>query len=178
MITKTKNIEKYTEHEINNFRNGKIKIVRSNDDIDKFIIDSIRYPSNAKLYFGKIGKVLADKIKSELNIDIENYNISLQANAIRHILKNHGDKSIENKRGQIAVTKEDFKLIPKIISEYDKIKNVGITEKNNIAINFEKQVENKYFLITYISGKNHNFEVKTMWKIKVSKKNSATAFDA
>lgn len=181
MITKIKNdnnIIKYTQHEINNFQNGKVRIAKSSKDIDKFIKDSIKHSSNAKLYFGKIGKDLANKIKKEINIDIENYNVSLQANVIRHIFKNHGEKNLENKRGQIVISKEDFKLIPKIISEYDKLEKVGITENNNIAISFEKQIENKYFLITYISDKKHNLEVKTMWKIKVSKKNSATASDA
>lgn len=90
----------------------------------------------------------------------------MQANAVRHIFKNHSDQNIEVKRGQIAITKEDFELIPNIISDCDKLKNVGLTEKNNIAIRFEKQFGDKYFLVTYISNKNHNFEVKTLWKIR------------
>lgn len=57
-------------------------------------------------------------------------------------------------------------MIPNIISDCDKLKNVGLTEKNNIAIRFEKQFGDKYFLVTYISNKNHNFEVKTLWKIR------------
>lgn len=170
MITKINNINNYTKHEINNFRNGKIKIVKSNNDIYKFTQESIKYPSNAKLYFGKIGKDLANTIKKEININLENYNISLQTNAIRHIFKNHGTQNIESMRGQIAITTEDFILIPKIISCYDKIKNTGKTENNNTAIGFQKQFDDIYFLITYISDKNHNLEVKTLWKIKTKKR--------
>jgi hypothetical protein len=178
MITKIKNINNYTKHEINNFRNGKIKIVKSKSDIYKFTQESIEYPSNTKLYFGKIGKDLANTIKKEININLEDYNISLQANAVRHIFKNHSSQNIEDKRGQIAITKDDFELIPNIISDCDKLKKVDLTENNNIAIRFEKQFGNRYFLITYISNKNHNLEVKTLWKIKIIKKNSATASDA
>ena len=36
MIAKIKKINNYTKHEINNFQNGKIKIVKSKSDIYKF----------------------------------------------------------------------------------------------------------------------------------------------
>ena len=63
MIAKIKKINNYTKHEINNFQNGKIKIVKSKSDIYKFTQESI----------------------------------SLQANAVRHIFKNHSDQNIEVK---------------------------------------------------------------------------------
>lgn len=180
MITKGKNynnIIKYTPHEINNFQNGKVRIVNNKSDIDKFITFSINHSSNAKLYFGKIGPNLADKIKSELNFDIKNYNISIQANAVRHILKNHGDAEREKGREQNAVTNDDFKLIPQIISDYDKVRKAGITENGNFSIIFEKKIGNTFYLVSYISDKKHTLEAKTMWK-KHIKKNSATASDA
>ncbi|MCM1053542.1 MAG: hypothetical protein NC483_06180 [Ruminococcus sp.] len=163
---KNETIKEYTEHEINNFKGGKIKIARNTKDILNFVNTSIKVQGNAKLYFGKIGTYTANKIKKDIGIDIENYNISLQGNAIRHIFKNHGDRIYEQKRGQLAITKDDFKFIPLIISKYDIVKFSGKTENNNISITFQKKLENNYYLVSYTSIKNHNIEVKTIWKTK------------
>ena len=46
-----------------------------------------------------------------------------------------------------------------------------------LALTFQKRIGNIYYLVSYTSSKNHNLEVKTMWKIKTHKKNSATASD-
>lgn len=167
MIAKEKNkgnIIKYTQHEINNFCNGKVKVVNNKSDIDKFVTTSVKQSSNAKLYFGKIGSKLADKIKSELGINTENYNISLTTSAVRHILKNHGNTEIEKYRGQIPITHDDFCLIPQIISNYDKIRKAGIAENGNYAIIVEKKIKNTFYLTSYISNKKHTLETKTMWK--------------
>jgi len=172
------NIIPYTQHEIDNYNNGKVKIVKSNEDVAKFVEASTKVPSNAKLYFGKIGSSVSNKIKSELGVDVDNYNISLQTSAIKHILKNHGDPKYESNRGQVAITNEDFKLIPLIVSEYDNVSKSGKVENNNQALLFEKQIGDNYYLVNYISDKNHNLEVKTMYKVKANKKNSATASDA
>ena len=170
ILEKPQSIINYSEHEINNFKNGKVKIAKNKKDVYRFIERSQKYPSNAKLYFGKIGINAANRIKETLGVDVTNYNISLQTNAVRHIIKNHGNKFIESISGQIAVTSDDFKLIPQIVLNFDKAIKSGITENNNQALTFQKRIGNIYYLVSYISSKNHNLEVKTMWKIKVQKK--------
>lgn len=177
MITQIKydnNIIKYTQLEINNFRNGKVNIANNESDVVKFIDASIKRSSNAKLYFGKIGNDLANKIRKELNIDIENYNISLKNDAIRHILNHHAKKS-EILRGQIPITLNDFLLIPFIIVNYDKVYLSGYTDKGKPSITFEKKINNNYFLINYVQDKSKSLEVQTMYK---AKKNSATGSNA
>ena len=168
----------YTQHEIENFKNGKVKVVQNENDISSFVDTASKVPSNAKLYFGKLGKKIANKIKQTLGINLENYNISLSTNAVRHTYKNHGKLEYENNRGQVPITSDDFKLIPQIVTNYDNVRLSGTTENNNSAIVFEKRIGDNYYLVSYVSNKNHNLEVKTMWKIKAQKKNSATASDA
>ncbi len=168
----------YTQHEIENFKNGKVKVVQNESDISSFVDTASKVPSNAKLYFGKLGKKIANKIKQTLGINLENYNISLSTNAVRHTYKNHGKLEYENNRGQVPITSDDFKLIPQIVTNYDNVRLSGTTENNNSAIVFEKRIGDNYYLVSYVSNKNHNLEVKTMWKIKAQKKNSATASDA
>lgn len=174
------NIIPYSQHEIDNYSNGKVTVMKSNEDVIKFVEASTKVPSNTKLYFGKIGINVSNKIKISLRsyINITSYNISLQTNAVKHIFKNHGDSKYESNRGQVAITYDDFPFIPLIVSEHDKVSKIGTVENNNQALLFEKQLGDNYYLVSYISNKNHNLEIKTMYKVKANKKNSATASDA
>lgn len=169
------NIVEYNNKEINNFKNGKVKVVQNISDIKKFVSSAKTVPSNAKLYFGKISTKLSDKIKQSIGIELNNYNISLKADSIKHILKKHG-KSTETLRGQIPVVDSDFELIPEIVSEYDSVEKGRETNDGKPSITFKKQIGEEYYLVNYVSDKNHNLEVQTMWKQQ--KKNSATADNA
>lgn len=166
---------RYSEKEINNFRGGKVTIANNQKDIIKFINKSKIEKDNSKLYLGKIGNDLAQRIKKDINIDIENYNISLKSDSVRHILNRHSSNN-EFLKGQVPIVDEDFKLISKIISNYDKIRVTGLTKQRKPIITVEKLINNKYYLVNYISNKNHTFEIKTMYKHK--KKNSATGDNA
>lgn len=169
---KNDNLIPYNNHEIENYKDGKVKIAKDNRDVQNFIENSKLLPSNAKLYFGKISNILADKIKKTAGINLENYNISLKADSIKHILKGHSNQN-EVLRGQIPVIDSDFNLIPSIISNYDTVEQSGTTKDNKPVLTFTKQIGDKYYLVNYVSDKNHNLEVQTMWKQQ--KKNSATA---
>lgn len=162
----TENIVNYTDHEINNFKNGKVKIIHQPKDVKEFIEQSIKVSSNKKLYFGKINSLTANKIKKEVKINLNNFNISLSSNAIRHIIKNHGNEQHENKRGQISIKESDFNYIVKIITNFDKIKLSGLSDFNNIVITFEKRINCLYHLVCYISKKNFRIEIKTLYKTK------------
>ena len=158
-------ILKYTNHEIENFKNGKVKIATNPQDVSSFVESAKKVPSNSKLYFGKIGKTIADKIKSTLGVEIENYNISLKADSIKHILSHHSSNK-ESLRGQIPIVETDFNLIPEIVSNYDGVEKSGITPQGKPVITIKKQIGDIYYLINYVSNKNHNLEVKTMYKLK------------
>lgn len=175
IIENQEKIIKYTNHEIENFKNGKVKIATNPQDVSSFVESAKKVPSNAKLYFGKIGKTIADKIKSKLGIEIENYNISLKADSIKHILSHHSSNK-ESLRGQVPIVETDFNLIPEIVSNYDSVEESGITPQGKPVITFKKQIGDVYYLVNYVSNKNHNLEVQTMYKQQ--KKNSATASNA
>ncbi len=111
MITKCKdNIVKYSKQEMDNFQGGKVIVFKFKKDLDEFIKNSTNRTSNKKLYFGKIDNNLALKILNKTGINIENYNISLKTDAIRHIL-NHHSKKEKVLRGQIPISLKDFKLV-------------------------------------------------------------------
>jgi len=159
-------LTKYTRKEITNFKGGKVSIAQSEEDILNFINIS-KKSSNDKLYYGKIDSTLALKIYSSINLYLKDYNFSLQRNSLKHIFNHHGIHTKENKRGQIKIIAEDFILLPKILTNYDKIYLSHKVECNNISFVIEKEIDNIiYKLICYISNKKHTIEVKTLYKIK------------
>ena len=167
----------YTQHEIENFQNGKVKVAQSENDISSFVEAARKVPSNAKLYFGKLGTKVANKINQALGINLENYNLSLKTDSIRHILNHHSSRT-EELRGQVPVTTEDFKLLPEIVTNYDNIQESGTSKQGKPSITFEKQIGDNYYVVTYVSDKSNSLEVQTMYKIKTQKKNSASVSDA
>ncbi len=172
MDTTTENITliNYSNKEINQFKNGKVIIANNSGDIKKFIRDAQTSNNNHKLYFGKINSQTASKIKILFNIDVENYNVSLKLDNVKHILKKHGNQK-EYLRGQVPILESDFELIPYIISNFDTIKRGLKTAQDKPVIICMKQIRINYYLVSYVSNKHHNLEIQTMWKIK---KNSAT----
>lgn len=130
--------------------------------------------TNAKIYLGKITSALAEVIKSKTGINVENYNVSLKADTVKHILKHHGNSDIESKRGQIAITEDDFEKIPKVISEFDYVSSSLNYESGKPVLTFKKWIKNNYCVVNYVSDKHHNLEVQTMY---IQKKNSATMYD-
>lgn len=159
-------LDKYTKKEKENYKNGKIIILKKEKDIDKFIkISRNILSNNEKLYYGKINKIVAKKIKKDTGYNIEKFNLSLQRNNFKHIEKVHSNIFTESKRGQENITNNDFYLIPTIIKEADKIVKSYKIENNNKSIEFIKKIDRiTYHLITYISLKKHNLEIKTFYK--------------
>ena len=177
-IGSTAKYNNYTQKEIDNLKSPKIKIANSENDVLSFIESAKKMPSNLKLYFGKITKSVANRIKNNLGIDVSNYNISLRANTINHILKKHGNIDSEALRGQVAINEQDLALIPEIINNYDNIVSSGLSEQDKPSITFEKNINGTTVVVTYVSDKHNNLEVQTMYKFKNKKGASATGTNA
>lgn len=166
------NLSAYSTKEINNIESDKIKIATKKSDVIKFVNSIKNKATNTKIYMGKIGNKIANSIKSKTGIDVENYNLSFRSDTAKHIIKQHGNAETEAKRGQVAVTEEDFQKIPQIVSEFDNVYLSGKSQEGKPSLTFEKEIDNIYYVVNYVSDKHHNLEVQTMYK---QKKNSATA---
>lgn len=90
----------YNKHEIDNFKNGKVLIVRKSEDVGEFINNISNIKINAKLYFGKISKDINKKINDYISVNLDNYNISLQKHVVIHILNHHSHET-EKLRGKL-----------------------------------------------------------------------------
>lgn len=161
-------LDEYNKKEISNFKNGKITILRKEKDLTKFINTGRNiFTNNEKLYYGKINDEASKKIRIVFPYDLKGFNLSLQTHNLKHILKKHGNPITEITRGQINVTNYDFSLIPSIISDFDYMEITHNNEHNNKSLKFTKTINNiTYNLVVYISFKNYNIEIKTMYKQK------------
>lgn len=134
-----KYLDSYTEQQKKNWENSKkIVVYESREQLCKFIEDAKeRKNAGKKLYFGKIKKVFAEKIKNVTSYDVEGYNCALYSDNVRKIYKDHGDEQRENLRGQRAVKDEDFFRIPEVINEPELIESAGMYNKNPV-VHFKK----------------------------------------
>ena len=164
--SKTHKYNNYTKKEIENLNSPRIRIANSDKDVIKFAESAKKIPSNLKLYFGKVENDTANRIKNDLGIDINNYNISLKADTVRHIFSHHGDLETEHLRGQQEITDSDLLDIPNIVNDYDKVYIGKKTSGGNSTIIFEKNINGNDVVVTYTSDRHNDLNIKTMYKIK------------
>ncbi|MCL2282419.1 MAG: hypothetical protein FWC26_03785, partial [Fibromonadales bacterium] len=119
-----------------------------------------------KMYFGVILNVLAKKIKDETGIDVGGYNVSLAANEIRKIHKDHGSEATEFPRGQRAITEDDFVNMPLVMQNPDRIELAADTYNGKPAIKFIKTINGRTTVVSWVSDKHRDLRVQTMYSGK------------
>lgn len=113
--------------------------------------------------FANLAKVTdetAKKIKDILGVDVAGFDIGIDESAIRHTLNQHGNEQTEQKRGQTAVTEQDFALVAEITNNADVIKK-GNSEN---TLQFEKQIGSLYVVVQELRIGKGKLSLKTMYK--------------
>ncbi len=109
-------------------------------------------------------KELLIDIKKPFKRTVDNY-------AIIHTQNKHGLESREISRGQIAVSIDDYLLIPIIVKSPD---TVTFGEKSSIGtdlIKYEKEMNGIcYFYVEEVRMKRKSLAMKTLYKRKASTK--------
>ena len=152
-------LEEYNDHEKQGWENSNIITCNTQQDIIDFVNSYVRKPGYKRLYMGKIGESLANKIKKDIGLNLFNYNVVLTSN----LEASHASYETEAPRGQIAVTPEILAEIPEIIAHYDSISLSGETDKGKPAIKFEKNINGQRVVIEYVSDKRKMIYTQTMY---------------
>ncbi|MCM1128930.1 MAG: hypothetical protein NC323_03485 [Oxalobacter formigenes] len=107
----------------------------------------------------------AVKAAAGYGLDIAGFDHAIDGSAIRHMIKNHGNAKTEANRGQVAVTREDFLLIPEIISNPDKTVYGAINDRGQDVIGYIKQMPDgtTVYLEEVRTGRK-TLTAHTMWK--------------
>lgn len=121
------------------------------------------------LELGAVSLAFSDT-QERVTIELVDYNICIDNNAVRHTLKRHSNKKKEEARGQVAVNKLDFERVEEVVVEYDNIsfqgKDFSSTKQNNL-LKFEKSVDGlRYICIVEIRVASERVALKTMYKKK------------
>ena len=110
-----------------------------------------------------------NKLLTKIEFDFSEYNLFVIAvSDIRHTLLRHGKKT---EKKQVAVSFDDFLLIPKIIKKFDDVKLSGYTKKTNLkTIKFTKNINKiNYVCIFEIRTGRKKLAFKTLYKKKLGK---------
>jgi len=109
-------------------------------DIKSFVKESLRVADKkVEINFGEVAN--AALIKGQTGIDLAGYERTLDNYGVRHTIKKHGNELAEAPRGQIAVTADDFDLIPLITSEPDRVFLDGKNKVGRDVIVYTKLID-------------------------------------
>jgi len=163
-------LEGYSAHQRQNWEHSRrIKIYESEAMLREFInIARNDNLFNDKMYFGKIPQALAERIKKDIGVDVYGYNVTISAYEIRKIFKDHGCGATENLRGQRAIVEDDIVQIPQIIQKPDKISLAHGFYNGKPVIKFEKTINGRTTIISYVSDKHHDLMVQSIYSGKKS----------
>lgn len=115
-------------------------------------------------------------VENATGINIAGFNRVLDNYSLRHIMDKHGDPDIEAKRGQIAITREDFTRIPEITDTPDLVENAGKTHQGLDTIRYQKRINGEIFYLEEArTGKNQLMPV-TMYKRKIGASDAPSGF--
>lgn len=95
------------------------------------------------------------------------FDFSLAANDVLHVNRVHGNAAKEKARGQIAITVEDFGLLPFILSAPDRIEDGERSDIGERLVRFVKRIEGqKYTAVFAIRRGRRTLGLKTFYARK------------
>lgn len=126
----------------------------------------------ARLSLGKITADAASEISEKIRQggddapDLNGFTHVMDADDMRHAIKNHGVGSKEELRGQVPLTEEDFARVPEVLAAYDRVDFRGRADRpKNIVIGYAKEYPDGSILyVEEVRSRRKHLAFKSMWK--------------
>lgn len=122
-------------------------------------------PINLKLQIGVIDVVEAEILELKTGFKLIGFKRIIDKFSINHTLKNHGNVEIEKKRGQIAITEEDFELVPQIVHSQNII-HVSKNKIGNDILLYEAVINDTFYYVEEVRRGRKELCMTTMYKRK------------
>lgn len=155
----------YSEQQKENWKRSKKIIVYENAEQLKNFVEKAKSDNNyvSKIYFGTVDGLLAEEIMNETGYDFQGKNVTLRADNVRKIFKDHGAESTEAPRGQRPITADDFGKIPEVIGNPDSISESDYFGRP--AAEFKKTIDNSRITVFAVDsgGSSLDLYVQTMY---------------
>ena len=133
-------------------------------DLVEFAINS-KNPINSKLQISIIDALEAEILEIKTGFKLIGFKRIIDKLGINHTLKNHGNEAIEKRRGQIAITEEDFELVPKIVKS-ENIIHVSKNKLGNDMILYEAIIKDVFYYVEEVRKGRKELCMTTMYKRK------------
>ncbi len=99
-------------------------------------------------------------------VSLNSYDWAFDASTVRKVLKDHGDDAAEAKQGQSGVSADDYSLLPKIISDPDKIEDAGKSDVGRPIVRVIKRIGDvTYVLAMEVRSGRKMLALQSMWKL-------------
>lgn len=155
----------YSEQQKENWSRSKRIIVYENAEQLKSFVEKAKSDKSyvSKIYFGTVDGLLAEEIMNETGYDFSGKNVTLRADNVRKIFKDHGAESTEAPRGQRPITADDFGKIPEVIGNPDSISESDYFGRP--AAEFKKTIDNSRITVFAVDsgGSSLDLYVQTMY---------------
>ena len=135
-------------------------------------------PFHRKLDLFIVPEKLAQRILNEINMDVSGHWVCVDNYGIIHTLEHHGNPISENRRGQVAIMKEDFITMLQVFLYPDEIQASGKSNSSQKpTIQFIRKIEDKIYVVKEVrtitslkKNKLSRLVFQTMFKIKADKR--------
>lgn len=119
---------------------------------------------NKNYYLGTVSEELAADIFNKTGIDVENYNIQMSSDNIRHAYKDHNDVKTETGRNQIPLDAELIAKLPQVFDNPDEISfSSNPDTRGRRVMMFEKRINGKIIVAEAIGAGKHRLSLDTMY---------------
>ena len=141
------------------------------EQLQKLVEFALTAPKNQNftVILGELKPHEVIEIEKKTGLNLEGYTHIVDRFAVGHTLKVHGNEKEEALRGQVAVTPQDFKKIPRILKT-DNIVYQGKNSKGLDCILYEAIIGNTYYYVVEVRTKRKQLAMTTMYKRKPRKK--------
>jgi hypothetical protein len=134
-------------------------------------------PFHRKLDLFIVPNELVLRILDHTNIDVSGHWVCVDNYGILHAMESHGNPTSENKRGQVAITKDDFITMLEVFLNPDEILASGNTNNSQKpTIQFTRKIGDKIYVVKEVrtitslkKNKLSRLVFQTMYKIKADK---------
>lgn len=130
----------------------------------EFSVNS-KSPTNSKLQIGYVDELEAKILELKTGFKLVGFKRVIDKFGINHTLKQHGNIKKEQLRGQIAITKKDFELVP-LIAVSNNIIHVSKNKFGNDIILYEAIIKNTFYYVEEVRKGRKELCMATMYKRK------------
>jgi hypothetical protein len=149
------------------FQNDNVEMKEMNTQtIRDFVREVLNTGTKGHLAYADISPQEVLDIQVRFGLNALNFQHIMEADRIRHIMNEHGSASSEELRGNIAITEDDFALLPNILSEYDSLESVEKSYFGKKRLMYKKALEGTVYCVVEVRGKKQVLSLITLYKTK------------